>query len=233
MQRELKVVSGDNFSGFFIPPSRGARELEIATWRFGQPWSGREVSFDDLGNEIVDGGSIPLRASSLSGCLTLLSRGGLHGALCDWRIDLLRVSIGGGICLQATLCLGNQRRTTSDEPTTMARKRKEKDASDIKLKQPDRSAPSEKTLLKIVEDRGLFQQAEERRRRNAETDEDEGAGLPPRAERILETVLWTVSLSMLHFTLDALVQNQFAVALNWPAMASRAARAFFGMCASF
>jgi len=123
----------------------------------------------------------------------------------------------------------------------MAKKRREKDASDIKLKQPDRSGPTEQTLLQIVESKKLFQQAEERRAALAKKqkkedgdEEEDGPSLPPRVERIMESLLWTISLGMLHFTLDVLVQHQYAIDINWWTVISRAFQAFLGnICPSF
>lgn len=134
----------------------------------------------------------------------------------------------------------------------MAKKRREKDVADIKLKHPDRSGPSEPTLLQLAGERNLFQQALDREKElkrqkarasknngkvNSEveddSDEDEGEagmeGLPPRMERIMDTLLWSVSLAMLHFTLDVLVQNQYAVELDWHVVIVRTGRAFPGM----
>jgi hypothetical protein len=119
----------------------------------------------------------------------------------------------------------------------MARRHKEKTADNIKLRQPDRSAPSEETLLQMARDRGLFDKAEQdprNKRRVAEMDgsgdvvDDEGSGLSPTAERAMEAMLWTVSLAMLHFTLDVLVQHQYAVAIKWVEIASRTGQAFLG-----
>ena len=120
-------------------------------------------------------------------------------------------------------------------------------AKKIKLRQPDRSGPSEKTLLEIAEDRGLFAQALEKedankratrsqtgkadggRRRDKDNDNDEDDALSPTAERIMETLLWTVSLAMLHFTLDVLVQHQFSVdRIQWPQVCIRAVQALTG-----
>lgn len=130
----------------------------------------------------------------------------------------------------------------------MAKKRREKDASNIKLKHPDRSGPSEPTLLQLADERNLFQQALDREKElkrqktrasksSGESDSDEDddekeaevAGLPPRVEQIMDTLLWTISLSMLHFTLDVLVQNQYAVELSWHDVSVRTGRAFLGM----
>lgn len=93
----------------------------------------------------------------------------------------------------------------------MARQRKEKSAKDIRLAHPDRSAPSEQTLLDFAKQRDLFAEADRRQR---QVDNNEPA-LPPRAERILETLLWTVSLAMLHFTFDVLVQRQYGIEVLW------------------
>ncbi|KAK1751270.1 hypothetical protein QBC47DRAFT_307724 [Echria macrotheca] len=123
----------------------------------------------------------------------------------------------------------------------MARKRKES-PSRLKLKQPNRSGPSEETLIELAEKRGLFAQAKQKEdankkaspaaKRVVEDPEDEEMGLSPTAERILETILWTVSLAMLHFTLDVLVQNQYAMdRVQWPKVTARAFQALmvFGL----
>ncbi|KAH8780553.1 hypothetical protein BGZ57DRAFT_24392 [Hyaloscypha finlandica] len=97
---------------------------------------------------------------------------------------------------------------------------KRKDAK-IKLAQPDRSGPdpSQETLLEIAEKRGLLkaQQA-------AEEGLDESG--EPLVGRLGESLLWSTSLTMLHFTLDVLVANQYAVAIKWPALVARTAQAF-------
>lgn len=118
----------------------------------------------------------------------------------------------------------------------MVRERKEKRAKNIKLKQPDRSGPTDKTLFDIADERNLFKQAlakeRQNKRQNGEEDEDEddeGEGLPPGAERILETLLYSVSLAMLHLTLDVLVQQQFALEMEWFKIIQRALEALMGM----
>lgn len=128
----------------------------------------------------------------------------------------------------------------------MVRERKEKRAKNIKLKQPDRSGPTDKTLLDLANERDLFKQAaakeRQNKRQNGEEDEDEddeGDGLPPGAERILETMLYSVSLAMLHLTLDVLVQQQYALEMEWFKIIQRALQALMGMtplispCSSF
>lgn len=120
----------------------------------------------------------------------------------------------------------------------MVRQRKEKKAKDIKLRQPDRSAPSEKTLLEIAQDRNLFDMADKQERKNKkskdedseeEKDEDEGEDLiSPGAERIMEIALYAVCLAMLHYTLDYLVQHQYAMEMDHKLIISRAVQALFG-----
>ncbi|KAM3443760.1 hypothetical protein NHJ13734_001762 [Beauveria thailandica] len=106
------------------------------------------------------------------------------------------------------------------------------------LARPDRSkAPSidDQTLYKIAEQRQLFQQATARELKSkvavkkirlgnhdddsSSDDDDEPENevptLSPGAERILEAMLWTTSLAMLHFTFDVLVQHQYGTAIAW------------------
>ncbi|PQE09125.1 deacetylase protein [Rutstroemia sp. NJR-2017a BVV2] len=106
----------------------------------------------------------------------------------------------------------------------MARQRKEKETK-FKLKQPDRSGPdpSVETLLEIAQKRGL-----------AKAQQDRQAELDAEGEEILigrlgDSILWTISLTMLHFTLDVLVTHQYAVDLVWRDIVSRTAQAFPGM----
>ncbi|KAL7625990.1 hypothetical protein AAE478_002759 [Parahypoxylon ruwenzoriense] len=115
----------------------------------------------------------------------------------------------------------------------MVRTRKERKAAanEIKLAHPDRSAPSENTLLQLAQDRNLFEKAEQQQRkgRNADRqDEDEEELISPRAERIMDAVLWSASLAMLHFTLDVLVQHQYAISIIWPQVTIRTMQAFAG-----
>lgn len=95
----------------------------------------------------------------------------------------------------------------------MARQRKEKDVK-VKLTQPDRSGPdpSQQSLLDIAEQRGLL--------KDGDTDEE------PLVGRFGESILWGLSLTMLHFTLDVLVSNQYAVEIIWRNLITRAAQAF-------
>ena len=128
----------------------------------------------------------------------------------------------------------------------MARQRRERPNKDgpVKLKQPDRSGPSEKTLLEIATEKGLFEEAKRKQAANdraagklvkvrddseSEDEDDEEEKMSPTAERFLEMLLYTVSLSMLHFTLDVLVQHQYAIdSVQWHSVVLRALQAFFG-----
>ncbi|KAH8167739.1 hypothetical protein CIB48_g521 [Xylaria polymorpha] len=49
----------------------------------------------------------------------------------------------------------------------------------------------------------------------------------------MEALLWTVSLAMLHFTLDVLVQHQYAMEVSWPQIITRALVAFVVFFAFF
>lgn len=118
----------------------------------------------------------------------------------------------------------------------MTRRRRDQSPANIKLKQPDRSGPSEKTLLDLAQQQGLFDQARQREdaikgvtTKASNAAEEEAEGLPPIVDRIMETILWTISLATLHFTLDVLVQNQYAHDISWPKIASRTGQAFLGM----
>ncbi|KAI1827406.1 hypothetical protein F4861DRAFT_362849 [Xylaria intraflava] len=130
----------------------------------------------------------------------------------------------------------------------MVRTRKErKNAAEIKLVQPDRSGPSEKTLLDLALERDLFDQADQhpanrRKRRpnpgqnshsDGDGDDDDEGKLSPTADRIMEALLWTVSLGMLHSTLDVLVQHQYAVEILWHQIVTRALLAFVVFFAFF
>ncbi|CAK7567608.1 MAG: hypothetical protein SEPTF4163_005575 [Sporothrix epigloea] len=125
------------------------------------------------------------------------------------------------------------------------------DAAGIRLVQPDRSAPSGKTLLDFASGQNLFEQADARQRQldkerglplkkptvgdeEEEDDEDDdddedsdedNAAISPRVERIFDTFLWCVSIAIMHFTLDVLVQNQYAIEIEWPDIVRRSLQA--------
>ncbi|KAJ8069465.1 hypothetical protein OCU04_003119 [Sclerotinia nivalis] len=91
----------------------------------------------------------------------------------------------------------------------------------IKLKQPDRSGPdpSLETLLDIAEKRNL---SEAQRQRQAELDAENEEIL---IGRLGDSILWTISLTMLHFTLDVLVTHQYAEEVIWKGVISRTLQA--------
>ncbi|CZR68309.1 uncharacterized protein PAC_18208 [Phialocephala subalpina] len=108
----------------------------------------------------------------------------------------------------------------------MARQRKEKNTG-IRLKHPDRSGPdpSQETLLDLAAKRGLLDipegEGEEGTGNNGFDENGE-----PLVGRMGESILWSISLTMLHFTLDVLVANQYAVEIRWHNILSRTMQAF-------
>ena len=98
--------------------------------------------------------------------------------------------------------------------------RKAKDPGPIKLKQPDRSGPSDETLLGFAEQAGILDAPQHKK---AAEDED------PLIGRLGESLLWSSSLTMLHFTLDVLVMNQYAVELDWIKLLQRTIQALPGI----
>ncbi|PQE07339.1 deacetylase protein [Rutstroemia sp. NJR-2017a WRK4] len=106
----------------------------------------------------------------------------------------------------------------------MPQQRKQKETK-FKLTQPDRSGPdpSVETLLEIAQKRGL---AKAQRDRQAELDAE---GEEILIGRLGDSILWTISLTMLHLTLDVLVTHQYAVDLVWKDIFWRTAQAFPGL----
>ena len=127
--------------------------------------------------------------------------------------------------------------------------RKRKDPKDIPLAQPDRSGPTDKTLFQWAEERELFAQAEQQQRakgapeagkptkkkagsnggKTKEEDEDDEPVFTPGQERVLEALLWAATLSTVHFMLDVLVQNQYAMEIRFDRVILRTAQAFLGI----
>lgn len=103
----------------------------------------------------------------------------------------------------------------------------------IKLKQPDRSNPSEKTLLELAEQSGILNNARlqspntqaNNAREVREGNEESDAGV----SRFGEAILWSLTLAMGYFTLDVLVANQYAIAIEWRELLGRVGRAWPGM----
>lgn len=130
----------------------------------------------------------------------------------------------------------------------MARQRKSqakaKEEPVIKLAHPDRDGTKidGKTFIELAEERQLMQQADAKIAANKAkagpaptatriprpSDPDEDDVLSPQAERVIEAALWTVSLAMLHFTFDVLVQHQYGEEIIWPSVIWRAIQAWCG-----
>lgn len=111
----------------------------------------------------------------------------------------------------------------------MGKSAKERKDAKIKLKQPDRSGPdpSKQTLLDLAEQRGLL-----KTQPGEKADELELADDEPLISRFADSILWSSSLTMLHFTLDVLVSHQYAIEIDWPGVMKRAAQAFPGASVS-
>jgi hypothetical protein len=100
----------------------------------------------------------------------------------------------------------------------------------LKLAQPDRSKPKEKTLLDIYEEKKeLLSQGQPfdakyqdgLPRGESGNILDVGLGESDPIGPVGDAVFWTVCLCMVHFTLDVLVYNQFAQDVDWSAIWSR------------
>lgn len=104
----------------------------------------------------------------------------------------------------------------------MGKSLKERKDAKFKLKQPDRSGPdpSHQTLFDIAEQRGLLKPQPGDKFEEAEEDEE------PLIGRLGDSILWSISLTMLHLTLDVLVSHQYAVELEWPVIMVRTVQAF-------
>ncbi|CAG8975830.1 hypothetical protein HYALB_00009410 [Hymenoscyphus albidus] len=85
----------------------------------------------------------------------------------------------------------------------------------IPLAQPDRSAPQKaNTLIDLARQSGILDAAQKAQ------DEE------PLVGRVGDSILWSLSLTMLHFTLDVLVANQFSDEMEWRSLVVRTAQAF-------
>ena len=113
----------------------------------------------------------------------------------------------------------------------MARRRADKGATspNIRLKQPDRSAPdpNHETLLDLANKRGLLAKTSSNfspASKDATASED----ADPPIGRFGEAILWSISITMLHFTFDVLVQHQYAMQISWWEIATRSFQAYGG-----
>lgn len=106
-----------------------------------------------------------------------------------------------------------------------SREKREKNAK-LKLKQPNRSGqdPSRQTLIDLAEQRGILKAEQVGKAQDEPVEGSEDA--EPLVGRLGESFLWSISLTMLHFTLDVLVSHQYAVEIDWSAIVMRAVQAF-------
>ncbi|CAG8952757.1 hypothetical protein HYFRA_00009001 [Hymenoscyphus fraxineus] len=85
----------------------------------------------------------------------------------------------------------------------------------IPLAQPDRSAPKKaNTLIDLARQSGILDAAQKAQ------DEE------PLVGRVGDSILWSLSLTMLHFTLDVLVANQYSDEMDWRSLVVRTGQAF-------
>lgn len=108
-------------------------------------------------------------------------------------------------------------------------KAKAASSSAIPLSRPDRSGPKEKTLFEIAEERGIL---------NSETYRTTAGKIPRNAvpirkpvpdediSRLGNSILWSTSMAMLHFTFDVLTSHQYAEKIIWLDLFIRAFQAF-------
>ena len=103
-------------------------------------------------------------------------------------------------------------------------------STNIPLSHPDRSGPKAKTLLELAQERGILDPKSQKLKdgsipKNAtriHPDEDD-------IGRLGNSLLWSISLAMLHFTFDVLTQHQYNEVLVWPQIAKRGFEAFLGV----
>lgn len=124
--------------------------------------------------------------------------------------------------LPTSTYLSNKRFEASNTSIAMAKNRNE---PEIKLKQADRSAPTEKTLLELAEQSGVLNNPRLKTAKKSVVEEDDVGHVG----RLAEAILWSVTLAMGHFTLDVLVANQYAMSIEWRELLGRTMRAFPGM----
>src|SRR5947207_4021499 len=100
-------------------------------------------------------------------------------------------------------------------------------ADDIPLAYPTR-APTSKTLFDLATERQdiLDKGQPFKRKEGAESAESEKEEL---IGRLGEAVVWTITLLMLHFTLDVLVHHQYAEEISWNSIIYRCIYVMPGM----
>jgi len=101
-----------------------------------------------------------------------------------------------------------------------ARKSSDPSSVEIKLAQPNRSKPKTKTLLEIAEEKRAQLEKEHPDKFKIPEHEEEDESLGP----LGESIVYSVALSIIHFTLDILVFYQYRREVEWKEIFIRAAR---------
>lgn len=110
----------------------------------------------------------------------------------------------------------------SDKHTTRRQRKTGKTletSSDIPLAQPDRSGPQNKSLFDLAAERQdeLIAQADAINQKRSQASD----GIRPTEVPFANALLYAVTLSMLHFTLDVLVYHQYAQEIYWDEIFAR------------
>lgn len=103
---------------------------------------------------------------------------------------------------------------------------KELRAEDIPMKQPDRSGPKSKTLFELADERqALLDKGQpfDSKYEDGQVRDEEGNVLSSPLGPFGDAVFFTLTLAMLHTTLDVLVFNQYRQEIEWQPIFSRTA----------
>jgi hypothetical protein len=107
-----------------------------------------------------------------------------------------------------------------------ARKPSNPSSVEIKFAHPNRSKPKTKTLLEIAEEKRAQLEKEHPDKLKSSIPEDEDESLGP----LGESIVYSVALSIIHFTLDILVFYQYRREIEWKEIFFRAARVLPALC---
>ncbi|KAI9795704.1 MAG: hypothetical protein M1833_006873 [Piccolia ochrophora] len=109
------------------------------------------------------------------------------------------------------------------EPNPRNRKERRQAAKTLKLAQPDRSGPKGKTLLDLAEERRSQLEGGTPFEKDVPEEDDP---IEDPIGPFGEAVFFSISLTMLHFTLDVLVHNQYKQDFDWRLIVRRTATTF-------
>jgi len=109
-----------------------------------------------------------------------------------------------------------------------SRKTPKSSSVEMKLSHPNRSKPKTKTLLEIAEEKRaqLEKEYPDKLKSSIPEYEDEEESLGP----LGESIVYSVALSIIHFTLDILVFYQYRREIEWKEIFFRAARVLPALC---